>query len=307
MANGTQTDTDSKRIAITGSSGLLGQALRSYFGDAGYTIHRVRRSRPDNPQNIYWKPRGGEIEADKLEGVDIVIHLAGENLFGRWTDEKKESIVESRRQGTRLVAETLAKLEDPPDVFVSASAVGYYGDTGAAVVDESSEPGDTFLAQVCKEWEAASQPAVDAGIRTVNPRLGVVLSTQDGALQKMLTPFKLGLGGRIGSGDQYMSWIALDDVVRAIAFQVDNAELSGPVNVTAPHPVTNKEFTDTLGDVLHRPTIFPLPKSLVKLGGGEMGKEMLLNGQRAVPTRLNESGFEFAYPKLEAALRNELS
>ncbi|QDG53298.1 TIGR01777 family protein [Persicimonas caeni] len=307
MANDAPNEPAAKRIAITGSSGLIGQALRSYFGDAGYTIHRVRRSQPDNPQNIYWQPRGGEIEADKLEGVDVVVHLAGENLFGRWTDAKKESIMESRRQGTRLVAETLAGLDNPPDVFVSASAVGYYGDTGPEVVDESSAPGHTFLAEVCEEWEAASRPAVDAGIRTVNPRLGVVLSTEDGALQKMLTPFKLGLGGRIGSGDQYMSWIALDDVVRAIAFLVDNDELTGPVNVTAPHPVTNKEFTDTLGDVLHRPTIFPLPKAIVKLGGGEMGQEMLLNGQRAVPTRLNESGFEFAYPELEAALRHELS
>lgn len=297
---------DPQHFAITGSTGLIGTALSRAFGAAGHVVHRVTRSQPSDPQDIQWRPRGGTIEAEKLEGVDVVIHLAGENLFGRWTDKKKDKIFHSRVQGTRLMAQTLAGLESPPKLFISASAVGYYGDTGGQVVDESSPPGDTFLAEVCKAWEGACQPAIDAGVRTVNPRLGVVLSTEGGALKMMLTPFKLGLGGRIGSGQQFMSWIALDDVVGALRFIIDDTDLDGPVNVTSPNPVSNEEFTDTLGQVLHRPTIFPLPKAVVKLGGGEMGEEMLLQGQRVVPTKLKESGFEFAFPKLEAALQNEI-
>jgi uncharacterized protein (TIGR01777 family) len=299
------TQQTSRHIVITGASGLIGSQLTAFFESRGHTVQAVTRSKT-NDSDIYWQPRGDEIEANKLEGVDAVIHLAGENLFGLWTESKKEAILESRVQGTDLIARTLAALDDPPEVFVSASAVGYYGDTGDQVVDESSPSGDTFLAQVCKEWEGACKPAIAAGIRTVNPRLGVVLTPKGGALKKMLTPFKLGLGGKIGSGEQYMSWIVLDDVVRAIDHLIDHPELDGPVNVTSPNPAPNKVFTKTLGGVLGRPTVFGIPKALVKIGGGKMGEEMLLHGQRAVPGRLNESGFEFGYPKLEAALAHEL-
>jgi uncharacterized protein (TIGR01777 family) len=292
----------SRRIAITGATGLIGSHLTSYFEANGDTVLAVTRGEAGDDETVHWQPREDQIEAHKFEGVDAVIHLAGENLFGLWTKSKKEAIVQSRTQGTDLIARTIAGLDDPPEVFVSASAVGYYGDTGDHVVDESSPPGDTFLAEVCKRWEEACEPAIDAGIRTVNPRLGVVLSPEGGALDTMLTPFKLGLGGKIGSGAQYMSWTVMDDVVRAIAFLVDHDELDGAFNVTSPNPVTNKELTKTLGKVLGRPTIFSVPSALVKLGAGKKGEEMLLNGQRAVPDRLNESGFEFRYPELEAAL-----
>lgn len=304
--NADQARIDPKRIAITGATGLIGSALWSGFAAEGHTLHKITRSQPAEQTDIYWQPRGGEIDAASLEGVDVLIHLAGENLFGRWTDDKKESILRSRTEGTKLLSRTLAELNEPPEVFVSASAVGFYGNTGDQVVDESNDPGDTFLSEVCQRWEAACEPAREAGIRTVNPRLGVVLSQKGGALKVMLTPFKLGLGGRVGPGDQYMSWVTLDDVVRALRYLVGNAELVGPVNVTSPNPVTNRRFTDTLGQVLHRPTIFPLPGPLVRLGAGQMGEEMLLHGQRAVPTRLQQSGFEFAYPNLEAALHHAL-
>jgi uncharacterized protein (TIGR01777 family) len=317
MANDSTQDTGSgpagsdpagaRRIAITGASGLIGSHLSDYFQARGHTVHPVTRSHPDDDKTVHWQPRGDQIETNKLEGVDVVIHLAGENLFGRWTKSKKEAILQSRIQGTNLIARTLAALDDPPEVFVSASAVGYYGDTGATVVDEASPPGDTFLAEVCKKWEEACQPAIDAGIRTVNPRLGVVLSPKGGALEVMLTPFKLGLGAKIGNGEQFMSLIVMDDVVGAIAHLVDHPDLDGAVNVTSPNPVTNQEFTKTLGGVLGRPTIFGIPSALVKLGAGKMGEEMLLNGQRAVPARLNESGFEFAFPELKTALVSQLN
>ncbi len=306
MNNDDLHEMDPKRIAITGSTGLIGTDLSAFLGTAGHTIHRVTRSRPAHDKDIYWEPRGAKIDAQKLEGVDVVIHLAGENLFGLWTARKKEAIIESRRQGTALIARTLAGLDRPPEVLVSASAVGYYGNTGNQVVDESSPPGDTFLAELCQEWEAACRPAIEAGIRTVNARLGVVLSPRGGALEKMLPPFKLGLGGRVGSGDQFMSWVIIDDIIHAFEHLIEHTDLDGPVNVTSPNPVSNKELTDTLGKVLGRPTRLPLPRALVKLGG-QMSEEMLLHGQRAVPTRLKQSGFEFAYPELEAALRHELS
>lgn len=295
-----------KHIAITGATGLIGTALSQAFETDGHIIHRVSRSQPTKDTDIFWQPMGNEIDADALEGVDVVIHLAGENLFGRWSDKKKTAIMESRRQGTTLLAKSLAALKNPPEVFVSTSAVGFYGNTHAQIVDEDSPAGDTFLAEVCREWEAASEPAREAGIRTVNPRLGVVLTNKGGALKMMLTPFKFGLGGRISDGSQYMSWITLDDVVRALQYIVATPELNGPVNVTSPEPVSNKEFTKVLGGVLNRPTPFPLPGPLIKLGAGQMGEEMLLHGQRAVPTALEGAGFSFAYPQLEAALRHAL-
>ncbi len=298
---------DPKSIAITGATGLIGTALRGALEDQGHTVLQLTRRPTDSAHQIYWSPRGNEIDAARLEGIDAVVHLAGENLFGRWTDDKKEAILQSRAQGTDLLARTLARLNDPPAVFVSASAVGYYGNTGHAVVDEESPPGQTFLAEVCRQWEQACQPAIDAGIRTTNPRLGVVLSRDGGALKLMLTPFRLGLGAHVGDGRQFMSWIALTDVVRGLQFLLDNDQLDGPVNLTSPNPVSNAELTETLGQVLHRPTILGLPGALVRLGAGQMGEEMLLHGQRAVPARLQKNGFEFAFPKLEAALRHELA
>lgn len=295
-----------KHIAITGATGLIGSALSEALGAQGHIIHRVSRSEPTRETDIFWHPMANEIEISALKGVDVVIHLAGENLFGRWTDKKKKSILESRTKGTELLARTLADLREPPKVFVSTSAVGFYGNSGAQVVDEDDAPGDTFLAEVCKRWEAASEPARQAGIRTVNPRLGVVLTQKGGALKLMKTPFKFGLGGRISDGEQYMSWIGLNDVVRALQFIVATDELTGPVNVTSPEPVSNKEFTKVLGRVLNRPTPFPIPGALVRLGAGQMGEEMLLHGQRAVPTKLETHGFQFAYPKLEAALHEAL-
>ena len=306
MENDQNEEMEPWRVAITGSSGLIGSQLRTFLGTAGHQIHRVVRSSPDDERNIYWQPSDNEIEAAKFEGMDVVIHLAGENLFGRWTESKKQAILDSRTRGTELVAGALAELDDPPKVFVSASAVGYYGDTGDRIVDESAAPGDTFIAEVVRRWEEAAAPAAQSGIRTVHPRMGVVLSPQGGALGKMLPPFKLGVGGRIGAGDQYLSWVGVQDVLRAFHFLIVHNELEGPVNVTSPRPVTNGEFTQTLGEVLNRPTVLPLPGALVKLGAGQMGEEMLLQGQRAVPRKLEEAGFDFRFPDLETALRHEL-
>ncbi|MFP4597072.1 MAG: TIGR01777 family oxidoreductase [Persicimonas sp.] len=298
---------DARRIAITGATGLIGGALSEAFRADGYTIQKVSRSRPDTELDVQWSPTDGQIEADKLEGVDVVIHLAGENIFGLWTENKKQKILASRAQGTGLIAKTIAGLDRPPSTFISASGVDFYGDAGSQEVDETSPPGDTFLAEVCQVWEAACQPAADAGIRTLNTRMGAVLSKDGGALSLMLKPFKFGLGGQVGSGDQYMSWVSHRDVARAMRFLVDDTELAGPINLTSPNPVTNEVFTKTLARVLGRPALFDLPTFMVKLGGGQMAKELLLSGTRAVPRRLQESGFEFEYAELEAALQNELN
>lgn len=231
----------------------------------------------------------------------------GENLAGgRWTDEKRRRILESRQKGTCLLSEALAGLENPPHTLLSASAVGYYGATSDTIVDEEASPGDNFLAEVCEAWEAAAQPARDAGIRVVHPRIGVVLSPKGGALEQMLTPYKLGVGGKLGSGRQYMSWVTDDDLVGAFNFLMFRDDLEGPFNVTSPNPVTNKEFTKALGRVLSRPTFIPVPSFGIKLLFGEMGQEMLLEGQRAIPERLQQAGFEFEFVGIEDALRHVL-
>jgi len=297
----------SLRFAITGASGLLGSHLSEYLREQGHEVVPLVRDREEaDGAAIFWNVQEEEIDAAALEGFDVAVHLAGESVFGRWTADKKRRILESRTRGTRIFTEALAGLDEPPEVLVSASAVGYYGDTGDEVVDEESPAGEGFLAEVCREWEAATEPAEEAGIRTIHLRTGVALSTDGGALATMLTPFKLGVGGRIGSGDQFMPWVAVRDYVRGVDFLADETDIEGPVNMVAPNPVRNTAFTDALGDVLNRPTILPVPSFAANLVFGEMGEEMLLAGQRVEPAELREAGFEWEYPELEEALRAEL-
>jgi uncharacterized protein (TIGR01777 family) len=295
----------SGKIAITGASGLVGTALVERLRERGYEVLRLVRREPSGPDEVRWSPADGTIDTDGLAGIAGAVHLAGDNVASsRWTEAKKASIRNSRVDGTSLLANALASLDPRPPVLVSASAIGYYGSTGNTPVDEQSPLGDGFLASVCEEWEAAAQPARDAGIRVVHPRIGIVLAADDGALAKMKTPFLLGVGGRIGDGRQYMSWISLEDVVNAIVFALEHDEVSGPVNLTAPNPVTNAEFTDTLGRVLRRPTLFTVPKFALRLGAGpEMANEMLIGGSNVVPRVLEEHGFEWTHPTLEPALR----
>jgi uncharacterized protein len=296
-------------IAITGSTGLVGTALVETLEAEGNLVRRlVRRPVRDGEHEIQWDPAAGQIDSAALEGVDAVVHLAGESLAAkRWTESFKAEIRNSRVRGTQLLCSALASLATKPGVLISASAVGYYGDRGDEVVDESSPPGSGFLADVCREWEEATQPARDAGIRVVKLRLGVVLSPGGGALAQMLTPFKLGVGGAIGSGRQYFSWITLDDLVSAIGFALRTAAMTGPVNAVAPQPVTNREFTKTLGRVLGRPTVLPMPAFAARLAFGEMADEMLLSGVRVEPRALLTSGFKFQFPELEFALRHLLA
>jgi uncharacterized protein (TIGR01777 family) len=301
-------DRGPQSIAVTGASGLVGATLCAFLETGGHRVHRVVRKPPrPGSTDIAWNPDRREIDAARLEGLDAVVHLAGENIAsGRWTAARKAAIRESRVVGTELLASTLARLTRPPRVLVSASAVGYYGDRGDELVNEESPPGRGFLAEVCQAWEAATAPAREAGIRVVNVRIGVVLSAAGGALATLLTPFQLGLGGVVGSGAQYMSWIALDDLVGAIHHLLFADQVAGPVNAVAPNPVTNAEFTRTLGRVLHRPTVLPLPAVAVRLIFGEMGQAVLLEGARVAATRLARSGFRFEFPELEGALRGEL-
>ncbi len=302
-------ETSRETIAVTGASGLVGSALVALLADRGHTVKRlVRREVQRAESEIHWDPEAGTIDAPRLAGVDAVVHLAGESLSsGRWTVAKKEKIRASRVEGTRLLAEALAALDSPPKVLVAASAIGFYGDRGDAVMREDALCGKGYLVEVCRAWEEATEPARAAGIRTVNMRIGVVLSTAGGALAKMLTPFKLGLGGVIGDGRQFMSWIALDDLTHAIHFLLTTESLSGPVNLVAPGAVSNREFTKTLGKVLGRPTLFPMPAFAARLAFGEMADELLLSSTRVEPARISEAGFSFEYPTLEAALRHAIS
>ncbi len=300
------------KIIVTGASGLIGSALVSaLLAQAHQVTTLVRRESKRHTQTdvdaVPWHPATGEVDAARLVGHDAAVHLAGESIAeGRWTDEKKERIRASRIKSTRLLAETLAQLPTRPATFVCASAIGYYGDRGAEVLTETSAPGADFLAHVCREWEAATEPARAAGIRTVNLRFGVVLSGAGGALAKMLTPFKLGVGGRVGSGQQYMSWIALDDAVGAIEHALTHERVAGPVNVVAPLPVTNAEFTKALGHALGRPTLFPVPAFGLRLALGEMADALLLASARVEPAQLTATGYQFKYPQLDNALRHLL-
>jgi uncharacterized protein len=298
------------RILVTGSSGLIGSALVPFLNAGGHRVIRLIRSQSQTPtsgESWGWDPERGTLLAAGREEPDAVVHLAGENIAGgRWTERRKALIRESRVRGTRVLVDLIGRRSPPPKVLVCASAIGYYGDRGDEILREESAPGSGFLPDVCREWEAACQPAADKGIRVVNLRIGVVLSPAGGALAKMLTPFKWGAGGVIGSGGQYMSWIALDDVVSAIQAALTHDSLRGPVNGVAPNAVTNRDFTRTLGRVLSRPTLFPMPAFAARLALGEMADALLLASARVVPVRLLESGFVFRYPDLEGALRHLL-
>lgn len=300
----------SQVIAVGGASGLIGTALCAALERDGHTVKRLVRQPVKDPQReIYWKPSAGEIDSDGLIGVDATVHLGGVGIADhRWTDEFKKKIRDSRMQSTRLLCETLAALPSKPRVHVNASAIGYYGVRGDERIDETSPGGSGFLADVCRDWEAATQPAWEAGIRVCQMRIGVVISSEGGALAKMLTPFRMGAGGVLGSGDQYMSWVALTDVVSAIQFALDHDPMHGAVNATAPNPVTNREFTQTLGELLHRPTVLRTPAFAVRLAAGrEMADEMLLGGARIYPTRLTGEGFSFACPDIRSALKAALA
>ncbi len=296
------------KIAITGASGLVGTSIASFLSTGGHEVWSlVRRDANREAREIAWDPQSAKLDPADLDGLDAVVHLAGENIAsGRWTAKRKRRIRDSRVNGTALLSKALAECEAPPKTLVSASATGFYGDRGDEVVDESSSAGEGFLTDVCREWEDAAAPARERGIRVVQPRIGVVLSPQGGALKKMLLPFRLGAGGRIGSGRQHMSWIALDDLVYAIHHMIQDESLEGPVNAVTPNPVTNAEFTKTLGRVLRRPTIFPMPAFAAKLAFGELAEALLLSGHRVQPTRLTNAGFAFRFPDLEGALRHLL-
>lgn len=295
------------RILITGASGLIGKALQRSFAEKGYEMLLASRGEPKNANEIQWSVEDGFREEDlpRLEGLDAVVHLAGEGIAGlRWTEEKKKAIRDSRVDGTRNLVNTLADLKQKPKVLIAGSAMGFYGDRGDEILTETSRPGDTFLSDVCKEWETESRRAEDSGIRTVLLRTSIVLSKDGGALATMLTPFKFGVGGVIGSGKQWMSWVSLDDVIDIINYAIENEGLRGAVNVASPNPVTNEEFTKTLGDVLYRPTFLPLPEFAVNLVFGEMGDALLLDSMRVEPKRLQEAGYKFKFTDLRSALEN---
>lgn len=296
------------KVLVSGSSGLIGSKLVTELTRAGYEAVRLVRSREKARSNaVYWNPAKNEIDREGLERLDAVVHLAGENIAkGRWTDGLKRRIRDSRVKGTRLLCETLAGADSPPHTFVLGAATGIYGNRGDELVHEDSPPGEGFLAEVCREWEAAVEP-IEKKMRVVKIRTGMVLSSRGGALARMLPPFKLGLGGKLGSGQQYMSWITLDDLVQIIEFALNNRAVSGPLNAVAPQPVTNSRFTGIVGKVLRRPTIFFVPAFVLKLILGEMAEEMLLSSLRAHPSQLEKHGFEFTHPDLTTALTDLLS
>ena len=292
---------ESARVLLTGSSGFLGSALLPSLKARGFEVTRLVRGVAAKEDEIRWNPAWPP-SSEAISGFDAVIHLAGETVVGRWTASKKTKIRDSRVTGTRNLVHALLEAKDRPRVLISASAIGYYGDRGDELLNELSTSGSGFLADVCREWEAAAQPAVNAGIRTALVRTGVVLSRDGGALKKMLLPFQMGIGGNIGSGRQWMSWIHLQDWIGAIHHILKNDLVQGPVNLVGPKPVTNAEFTKTLASVLSRPAIFPVPAFVAKLAFGQMGEEVLLGSQRVEPARLVTSGYPFQYSDLRKAL-----
>jgi hypothetical protein len=294
------------KVAISGVTGLLGTALRSSLTSDGHDVIALSR-RPSLPplETITWDVANGRFDASALEGLDAVVHLAGEPVAQRWNETTKKNIRQSRIGSTRLLIEGLRSLKNPPKVLVSASAVGFYGDGGDAALDESSPPGDGFLPDVCQEWEKTTMEALGLGIRAACMRTGIVLSTKGGALAQMLPPFKLGLGGPLGNGAQWMPWVHIDDIVGAFRFVIQNDDLVGAVNGTSPNPVTNTDFTKALGQALHRPAFLPVPGFALKILFGEMS-QILLEGQRVEPKKLLTTGYEFKYPHLPEALEDIL-
>ena len=290
------------RIAITGASGLIGSALAEALQQSGDQVIRIGRQ---SPADVLWNP-SGQLDPGTLEGVDAVVHLAGETISGRWNENRKSRILNSRARGTETIAMAVARMKTPPRVLISASAIGYYGSRGDELLDEGSTSGTGFLAEVARQWEAATMPATKAGVRVVHSRIGLVLAKHGGALPKMHPAFRLGLGGVLGSGRQWWSWISLKDVVSAIQSLISNPSVNGPVNLVSPNPVTNLDFTKAMARVLRRPALFPLPEGAVKFFFGEMGVETLLASQRVQPKRLQEIGFRFQFPDLYAALQAEL-
>ena len=296
------------KILVSGSHGLVGKALITSLIADRHEIVRLVRTKPAAAGEIEWDLNKGTIDVAALEGLDAVVHLAGESIAsGRWTDEKKRAIQDSRVLGTVLLSDALARLSRPPSVFLSASAIGYYGDRGDELLTEKSAAGTDFLANVCRAWESATGRAADKGIRTVHMRFGIILDAKEGALAKMLTPFRMGIGGRIGEGKQWMSWIAIEDVVNGLKFLIEDKSASGPVKFVAPNPATNAEFTKALGRVLSKPTFIPVPEFGVRLAFGEMADALLLSSQRVKPGVLMERGFQFRWPTLDSALTHILA
>lgn len=296
------------KVLVSGAGGLIGSRLVADLTAGGHRVVRlVRRDSTPSGPCVCWDPQSGQFDAAALEGLDAVVHLAGESIAaGRWTATKKDRIRESRVEGTRRLSRALSEQSHPPGVLACASAIGVYGDRGDERLAETSPPGRGFLADVCREWEAACEAARQSGVRVVHLRFGMVLATAGGALARMLTPFRLGVGGRIGNGRQYVSWIALEDASSVIGRVLTDDALDGPINVVAPHPITNAEFTKTLGHVLRRPTLMPVPAWVARRVFGQMADELLLSSTRVEPKRLLDAGFEFRHPDLEGALRHLL-
>ena len=292
------------KILVSGAKGFIGSRLCKELSRRGEHIVRLARphSKGISQDDVVWDYQKQEIDLQKLESLDVVIHLAGENIMGRWTAAKKHKIASSRAQATEFLARSISKLNNKPKVFISASAIGVYGNSGGNVVDETSPLGHSFLADVCSKWENSCESAVKSGIRVANLRISMVLDKSGGALLMMLPAFKFGLGGRLGSGKQWMSWITLNDLIIAIIFVIDN-DISGPVNACSPNPVTNRDFTRILSEILHRPAIIPVPAAILNLLGGQMAREVLLSSCRACPQKLLDAGFEFSYPDLQTALQ----
>jgi uncharacterized protein len=297
------------KILISGSSGLIGTALIERLSRSGHQVMRlVRREPAPGEGGVFWDPYGRKIEASRIEGIDAVVHLAGKSIgAGRWTSSAKKEMVASRIIPTQFLTETISSLKTRPRLFLSASAVGYYGDRKDETLTEASQPGVGFLSDLCVAWERACEPAAAAGIRTVNLRIGLVLSADGGALPRMAAPFRLGVGGKLGSGRQYMSWITLDDLISVFEFVLADGSLWGSVNAVTPHPVPNVEFTKALARAVHRPALVAVPAFVLKLLLGEMGETLLLSSARVLPEKLERAGFSFQQPDLQPALQNLLS